>query len=153
MRKVLLISIAMMLLLLSGCAKAPMATLQESNEAKLFNPPSEGKSGIYIYRDSILGAALTKAIYIDDEIIGYSAPKVFFYEEVDGNSSHKFSTQSEFSNNDIVLQTEAGKHYFLRQYIKMGVFVGGANLEVIDEDEAKRAILGLKMAKSYRIKK
>ncbi|MNT94873.1 hypothetical protein D3C72_2366430 [compost metagenome] len=35
---------------------------------------------------------------------------------------------------------EAGKNYFVRQFIKLGVFVGGAGVEQVSEEEGKRVI-------------
>jgi hypothetical protein len=118
-----------------------------SAQAKLFNPPTEGNAGLYIYRDSTLGAALKKDILVDDKCLGQSAPKVFFYQDVKGNMEHKITTQSEFSPNDLLVKVDSGKNYFIRQYIKMGVFVGGANLEITEEEEGKKAISDLEMAK------
>ncbi|MGX2973531.1 DUF2846 domain-containing protein [Ursidibacter arcticus] len=132
-------------LFLTGCAKTPLASLEQDAQAKQFNTPSKGLSGIYIYRDSILGSALKKNLYIDDKFIGESAPKVYFYKQV-AAGNHKISTESEFSNNNLSINTESGKNYFIRQYIKMGVFVGGANLEQVSEDKGKQAISSLKLA-------
>lgn len=70
----------------------------------------------------------------------------FFYEEVKGNAEHKISTESEFSPNDLLLKTENGKNYFIKQYLKLGVFVGGANLELVNEKEGKEDISELEMA-------
>ena len=41
----------------------------------------------------------------------------------------------------------AGKNYFIRQFIKMGVFVGGAGLEEISEEQGKTDVAKLEMAK------
>lgn len=132
---------------LSGCASVPMESPEKTAEAKKFNPPSEGKSGLYIYRAGAFGGALKKDIWIDDKCIGESAPNVFFYEEVIGGVEHKISTESEFSPNDLLVKTEKGKNYFFNQYIKLGAFVGGANIEQVNETEGKAAIAGLAMAK------
>lgn len=134
------------ILFVSGCATIPMEPKEVSMKAKSFNPPSEGNAGLYIYRDSMLGAALKKDIWVNDKCIGESAPKVFFYEDVKGNQEYKISTESEFSPNNLLLKVESGKNYFIRQYIKIGAFVGGANLELIQEDEGKKAIAELEMA-------
>jgi hypothetical protein len=45
-----------------------------------------------------------------------------------------------FFPNDLQRRTESGKHYFIKQYLKPGVFVGGAGLEVVPETEGKAAI-------------
>lgn len=135
--------------LFAGCASVPMESSEKSEKSELakeFNPPPEGHSGLYIYRSGILGGALKKDVWVDEKCIGETAPNVFFYEEVQGNKHHKISTESEFSPNDLQIQTESGKHYFIRQYIKLGVFVWGAGVELVDEAEGKKAVRGLKMA-------
>lgn len=132
--------------LISGCASVPMESKEASARAKQFNPPAAGNSGLYIYRDSFVGKALKKDIWLDGKCLGESAPDVFFYEEVKGNQEHKLSTESEFSPNDLSIQAMAGQNYYIRQYIKLGVFVGGANLELVNEDEAKKAISSLELA-------
>ncbi len=47
-----------------------------------------------------------------------------------------------------MLYVEAGKNYFIRQIIKMGVFVGGAKLERVSEDEGKAEVSKLSLAES-----
>ncbi len=128
------------LILVTGCASVPMESAESNQKAKTFAAPAEGKSGLYVYRDSFVGKALKKDVYLDGDCIGETADKVFFYKQVDGNRSYKISTESEFSPNDLVLDINAGKNYFVRQYIKMGVFVGGAGLESVSEEEGKRVI-------------
>lgn len=134
-------------LLISGCASVEMASKAESAKGKEFNPPSQGNAGVYIYRDSFVGKALKKDIWIDGKCIGESAPDVFFHTEVEGGKNHKFDTESEFSSNTLDLMFESGKNYFIRQFIKMGVFVGGAGLEQIPEEQGKKDVAKLEMAK------
>ena len=135
-------------LLISGCASVDMASKAESAKAKEFNPPSQGTAGVYIYRNSFVGKALKKDVWIDGKCIGESAPDVFFFTEVDGGKNHKVDTESEFSPNTLELMFETGKNYFIRQFIKMGVFVGGAGLEQIAEEQGKKDVAKLEMAKS-----
>src|SRR3989338_1643040 len=144
-KKLLLISLTMALF--SGCASVPMEEADISDKAKQFNPPSNGMAGLYIYRSGSLGGALKKDVWGDGTCIGETAPDVFFYEEVAGNADHKVSTESEFSPNDLMINTETGKNYFVEQYIKMGMFVGGAGVQQVGEDEGKRVVSQLDMAK------
>lgn len=137
---------AMAALFVSACASVPMASQEDSSQAKSFAPPPAGQAGLYIYRASGPGTALKKDIWIDDKCVGESAPNVFFFETVTGNQEHTISTESEFSPNSLKLTTASGGLYFVRQYIKMGVFVGGANLEVVSEAEGKKAVQNLEMA-------
>lgn len=133
--------------LVTGCASVPMESKEASDQAKRFSPPSQGNAGLYIYRTAGVGAALKKDILVNGKCVGESAQNVFFYEEVKGNQEHTISTESEFSPNEIKLAVVEGVNYFIRQYIKMGVFVGGANLEVVNEIEGKEVVKNLEMAK------
>jgi hypothetical protein len=146
MKKVLLAA-AVAVSFLSGCASVPMEGKEQSEMAKKFDPPSDENAGLYIYRSGSFGAALKKDVWVDGKCIGETAPNIFFYEEVKGSEEHKISTESEFSPNDLMVSTEGGKNYFVRQYIKMGAFVGGAGVELVDDEKGKKEVAKLKMAK------
>ena len=147
MLKPVYISTIVASMLLAGCASVPMASKEHDAALKAFNTPANDRSGVYIYRNSSFGGALTKKINIDKTYIGKSAPDVYFYQEL-APGNHTISTESEFSDNQIDLATEGGKNYFVRQYIKMGVFVGGANLEIVSDEEGKEGVLECELAKS-----
>lgn len=144
--KTLLLTTLITTAALAGCTSVPMEPVEKSELAKQYNSPSEGMAGLYVYRAGSLGGALKKDIWVDDKCIGESAPDVFFYEEVSGNNEHKISTESEFSPNDLILKTEEGKNYFVSQYIKFGVFVGGAGVELVNEEKGKKEVSKLGMA-------
>ena len=147
MKKLLLAAVALTLIL-SGCASVEMESSEKSNLAKKFNSPSPNKAGVYVYRkDTHFGAALKKSVWIDKECIGETAKGVFFYQEVDGDKEHTISTESEFSANDLIIKVKSGVHYFIEQYIKLGLFVGGAGVEQKDEATGKKDLAELNMAK------
>lgn len=146
--KKIFIATAITMTLLTGCTSVPMESKENSDIAKKFSPPSNDNSGLYIYRSGSFGGALKKDVWVDDNCVGETAPNVFFYKEVAGGEEHKVSTESEFSPNDLLVKTESGKNYFVRQYIKMGVFVGGAGVELVDEEKGKKEVSKLKMAKN-----
>lgn len=133
---------------LGGCASVPMESKEASAQAKKFDMPADGNAGLYVYRDSVVGQALKKDIWVNDDCLGESASDVFFYKQVPGDKEYTISTESEFSPNSIRLLVERGKNYFIRQYIKLGAFVGGADLEVIEPEKAKVSISKLELAKS-----
>lgn len=145
--KKIFIATAVATSLLAGCASVPMESKESSDMAKKFNPPSNDNSGLYIYRSGSFGGALKKDLWVNGNCIGETAPNVFFYEEVAGDQEHKVSTESEFSPNNLLVKTESGKNYFVRQYIKIGAFVGGAGLELVDEEKGQKEVSKLKMAK------
>ena len=142
----MLSSIAVTVLLATGCTSVPMEPKEKSELAKQYNSPSDGKAGLYVYRSGSFGGALKKDVWLNGKCIGETAPNIFFYEEIEGNTEHKISTESEFSPNDLLVKTESGKNYFISQYIKMGVFVGGAGVELVDEEKGKEQVSKLDMA-------
>lgn len=134
------------ILLSAGCASVSMESKEQSDAAKRFSLPTSGNAGLYIYRAGSFGGALKKDVWVNGKCIGESAPNVFFYEEVKGDAEHKISTESEFSPNDLVIKVKAGVNYFIRQYMKMGLFVGGAGLEAVSENVGKKEVADLALA-------
>ena len=53
---------------------------------------------------------------------------------------HIISVESEFSPNKLKILFEKGKNYFVRQYLKIGIFVNGSNVVLMDEEKAKKAL-------------
>ncbi len=145
MKKITYLALALSVLM-TGCASVDMASKVQSAKAKEFQQPPEGKAGVYLYRNSALGRALIKDLRIDGACVGASAPDVFFYAQVEGGKKHTVETASEFSPNKLELFFESGKNYFIRQFIKMGVFVGGADLEQVSEAQGKADVAKLEMA-------
>lgn len=132
---------------LVGCAATvPMASIEEDSIRKQFKKPTQGYAGIYIYRDSSLGFALTKGVFINDVFLGETAAMTYFYKEVKPGS-HKISTASEFSNNDLVINVEKGRNYFINQFIKLGLFVGGADLQQVSEATGMNGVRQCRLAK------
>ena len=133
-------------LLASGCASVPMAPQAEDVALKTFAPPPAGKAGLYIYRNSAMGQALKKNVYVDGEFLGETANKVYFYRVLEPGK-HVVSTESEFSDNALNFEAEADQNYYTRQYIKLGVFVGGAGIEMVSEEEGQKNVLQSRLAK------
>lgn len=132
-----------------GCASVPKADQKLTQETKKLTAPVGENAAIYVYRsNNIVGSALKKDIWVDGECLGETARGVFFYKEILGGQEHIISTESEFSPNHLKLKTEAGKQYFVQQYIKPGVFVGGANLKVVDEAQGRNAISEYQLAQA-----
>ena len=133
---------------LTGCASVPMASKEQDSASKTFAPPPADKSALYIFRNSFAGKVLKKLVSIDGKPIGQTANKVYFYNEITPGS-HTVSTESEFGDNSIDFQAEGGKNYFARQYIKIGVFVGGAGIEMVSEEDGKKEVLQCERAQPF----
>ncbi|HQT05420.1 MAG: DUF2846 domain-containing protein [Gammaproteobacteria bacterium] len=139
MKKLLLSYLLLAVLVLTGCATVPMASPEADQKAKAFATPSSDMASLYIFRDSQLGAALKKMVKIDGQNIGETAPNTYFHIFAKPGK-RTLSTESEFSDNSLEVSLEPGKVHYVRNYMKMGLFIGGANLEIVDGSEAKQAI-------------
>ena len=139
---------ALGLAILTGCtASVPTYSTEVANQSKEFVSPTNEKAGIYVYRRAgYFGRAIKKDIYVDGVCLGETAPGVFFYTEVDGNKTHNIATESEFSANQISLYTKPGQNYFIEQYIRMGVFVGQADLRQVTEEEGQKQVRACQQA-------
>ncbi|MGL4315910.1 MAG: DUF2846 domain-containing protein [Pseudomonas sp.] len=146
MSKKLMCAAALGVALLSGCASVPMESTEKDQALKAFPTPPENQAGVYIFRDSSLGPALKKTVKIDNDVVGETAMNTYFYRVV-SPGQHVLATESEFSDNTISLNAEAGKNHYVRQSIKVGVFVGGAKLEEVSETEGQKAVQSTALAR------
>jgi len=135
------------LAILTGCASVPMESPEADAALKTFAAPPADQAGLYIYRDNFVGKALKKIVTVDGKIVGQTANRVYFYRLVTPGP-HKIGTESEFSDNVIDLMAVGGKNYYIRQSIKVGVFVGGAKLEVVPESVGQAHLQKCTLAKS-----
>lgn len=142
-----LLVVTALAVVLTGCASVSMESKEASEAAKKFPPPPAGQAGVYVYRSGSFGAALKKDIWINGECVGESAPNVFFYKQVKAGTELKISTESEFSPNDLVITVKEGLNHFVRQFIKMGLFVGGAGLELVSQEQGQKDVAELELAK------
>lgn len=133
-------------LLVSGCASVNMAPKVDSAKAKEFSSPGQGNAGLYIYRNSFLGRAIKRDLWLDGKCVGETAPDVFFYQRVVGDKKYQIATESEFSPNVIEATLDSNKNYFFRQYIKTGLLAAGAGIEQVSEEQGKKDISTLEMA-------
>jgi opacity protein-like surface antigen len=116
-----------------------MASPEQDAASKLFQPPPAAQAGMYVFRDSSLGGRLKKTVKIDGVSIGRTAPNVFLHRLVQPGS-HTLATESEFSDNDLEFEAQAGENHYFRQSIKMGLLVGGARLSPVDQEAGRRGV-------------
>jgi hypothetical protein len=145
-KKSLICTAALSIALLSGCASVPMESPEQDKALKAFPTPPQDKAGLYVFRDSSLGPILKKTVTLDNQVIGETAINTYFYREI-SPGPHVLATESEFGENTLNLTAEAGKNLFVRQYIKMGVFVGGANLEQVSDSEGRKGVSETELAR------
>ena len=109
----LIIAVCAAVLFASGCASVPMGPATQDAALKTFPAPEEGSAGVYIYRNSFVGQALKKNLYLDGEFLGESANKTYFYKQVKPGE-HTVSTESEFSDNAFKFVALEGVNHFIK---------------------------------------
>jgi len=146
MKKNFILLATLSLIFLAGCSSVPIASNTESSQAKEFLPPSEGKSGVYIYRKkTFYGAAVKRVLWADEECIGRTSNGIFFYHELEGNKENTITSEGEFSPFNLVVSMESGKLYYIEQKMMLGLLAAGTKLELINGQEAKPILLELSM--------
>ena len=127
--------------ILAGCSAPILRAPAENNEkVKKFVAPEAGKAGLYVYRDSFLARSMRKAVHLDGTCLGRTEDRVFFYTQVEGNRSHRITTESDFADEHLDVQMEAGKNYYVRQIIRLGPLRHGARLEQVADAEGQRVV-------------
>ena len=63
--------------LLAGCAKVPLAGPAADADGKRFDPPTQGQSALYLYRDAPLGSEVAFSLSDNQQPIGTLADKTW----------------------------------------------------------------------------
>jgi hypothetical protein len=122
---------------LAGCASGPKFSEMQSKIPAL--KANEGR--IYVYRDSIFGAAMVPAVYVNGQEVGRSlANSFFFIDRPPGEYKVSATTEVEKS---VSLALAAGESKYVKVSIGFGLFAGRPNFELINEAGAKAALQSL----------
>lgn len=137
---------AIFIALLNACATTPMASKELDAEAKEFLPPLEEHSRIYLYRNEILGAAISMVVVLDGTLQGHTAASTYMVWDVPPGE-HTLSSHAE-DVSTLTLQTESGKTYFVWQEVKMGLMYARSLLQQVDEETGKKGVLECNLAET-----
>lgn len=127
----------------SGCASVPRATISKDIEAKRFYPKA-GNARIYVYRSSIIGLAVAYPVVFDSKIAGSLAVRTYLMWEV-APGLHTISSYTEESNEILKIKAEAGGCYFVKSFLRLGVFYNRVGLERVSAEEGKEHINNCKL--------
>jgi hypothetical protein len=130
-------------LILSSCA----STFQYN---KIAQPNSNDKemATIYVLRPSSFGSAIKFGIYQDEKLIGKLGPKSYLAWTVKPDGK-ELTIMSKSENKDMLtINPQAGKTYYIKQKVKMGIAIARTGLEFIEENEGKEILRKLKAPKS-----
>jgi len=145
MKKPLYLLLCLFVVFASGCsATGPKYTEYRS---KIPAVPSD-KGRIYFYRDdSMLGAALTPDIKLNNKAVGESLPGGFFFvDQAPGKCSVSTSTEVERTLEFTLAPAEVK---YVRTSVSMGFLAGHVIPELVGKAEAEKALTDLSFAGRY----
>jgi uncharacterized protein DUF2846 len=116
-----------LLLLLAACASGPQFSQIQDNL-----PAASADNGrIFIYRSTILGAAIQPSVKVNGEVVGSAVPRGFFYIDRPPGD-YEISTITEVTRT-LSLRLDAGQTRYVRLGISIGFFVGHVYPELVDD--------------------
>jgi hypothetical protein len=128
--------------LASGCASVNMAPPEADSAAKSY-AVKPGMGNIYVYRNEILGAALTLPVELDGKAVGATASKTYLLLPV-APGKHSLGSKGE-TGSTLAVDVAAGRNYFVWQEVKMGALSGGSALHLVDEAKGKAGVAECKL--------
>ena len=125
--------------LLSGCATTQM--LKPDQHPAL--AAQADKALLVIIRDSFLGGGIVFWNYLDDKFIGETMGNTYFVTHVDPGQHYVIVETENTCVADLTF--EAGKRYFLREGVAMGVWrARTSGFSPVSAEEAIKTVKGLK---------
>ena len=128
--------------LASGCASVNMAPEAADSAAKTY-AVKPGMGNIYVYRNEILGAAITLPVELNGKAVGATASKTYLLLPV-APGKHTLTSKGE-SGSTLAVDVAAGRNYFVWQEVKMGMLSGGSALHLVDEAKGKAGVAECKL--------
>ena len=121
--------------LMGGCAtKGPKFSEYAPADPGL--SPDSGR--IYVYRTSILGAAIQPKVKLNGEVIGKAVPKGFFFVDKKAGN-YEIMTSTEVKRK-LSLTLEEGQTKYVRLNISMGFFAGHVYPELAEPEIGEKEI-------------
>lgn len=145
MKKVVLLCMAVLVAMLTGCASVPMASLDQDAKAKDFTPRPD-KATLFIYRNETFGAAIPITVSVNERTIGQTASKTYFRFNVNPGR-YKIKAHAE-NVAELNVDAVAGRNYFIWQEMKMGMWTARANLTQVDDETGHAGVSESKLIAS-----
>lgn len=146
LKKVHLLILAM-LLALYGCG-GTVKYVDPNIDArkKIFSQPSEGMSGIYIYRDGYLGSKVNTEVFVDGKILGKNLGWTYLFVEV---APGKHTIASHFIGySTIEINTEKDQLYFIQEELDTGMLETKVKLHIVDKNTGQQGVKKCKLVET-----
>lgn len=142
LKRLLTVGAVITVLLASGCASVPMASVEQDTAAKSF-ATKPGRANIYVYRNETMGAAIKMPVALNGKLVGDTASKTYLLLDV-APGSHTVTSKTE-NDSSVTVNAVAGRNYFLWQEVKMGLMAARSNLQQVDEATGKAGVQECKL--------
>ena len=136
-RHAVAVTLAVITLIVTGCATAPVASSDLDQAAKTF-AAKPGKANIYVYRNEHIGAAVGMEVILNGRLMGKTGAQSYFLFEVSPGKHALLSRAENDSGLDVVV--ESGRNYFVWQEVKMGLLYARTLLQIVDEATGRAGV-------------
>jgi hypothetical protein len=138
------------LAIFSGCKSAPISQQDKDTANRLFKASNTTISGLFVYRNSgFTGKTSVKSLWLDGKLVGELPNRSYYYLEI-SPGAHTLSTEAVFGKNDLLINTFAGKNYYVSQVfsppvpvigVVFGAFISSARFEAVSEADGQYRVL------------
>lgn len=131
----------------SAAAPAPKEALSrdEKDRAAKSLKPADGQALVYILRPSTYGALIKMGVRLDGVHIGATKARTYVYTMMTPGKHTLMSTSENHATMDITV--EAGKTYYVKQEVEMGMVIAETDMELLDEKQGLKYLGKCKIAK------
>lgn len=117
---------------LNGCASGPSMSQMQSSLPAL----AGDKGRIFIYRTSVLGAAIQPEVRVNGDVVGSAKPKGFMVVDRPAGQ-YQISSSTEVTRT-LSLTLAPGQTRYVRLGVSMGFFAGHVYPELVEATEGAR---------------
>ena len=128
-------------LFLSSCASGPSYAEIQSTLPSI----PKGKGRVFVYRPTAFGAAVKPDVMIDQNIVGKSVGRGFFYTD-QPTGSHEISIKTEMTHKNTVT-VQSGKPSFVKCSVMPGLLVAHVLPKQVDQATGNSEIQKCKLGK------
>lgn len=141
--KIGFIALLSLITVMYGCSSIK-ATADQDYKAKQLQP-DDGKALVYFVRPAFVGKVINMKVSEGGKQLGVTRGKTFIYTMADpGNHLYKCKAENEA---EIILNTEAGKTYYVNIIPQMGFIKARCKLEQVHPSEGKQMLDKCKLSK------
>lgn len=130
---------------LKACGTEKVNYTEGTDKTQHPTPPAPAdKAMIYVLRTSMLGYKINTKLAVDGKWMGMNRGKTYFFFPLEPGE-HFFCSEAE--NQDyLALTVEAGKTYYLKQGIEMGLWKARTSLTVLDDKKGEEELKDLNLS-------